>query len=99
HAGERLGELHTLVRDDPVQAARLDRLTALYAQRGRELALPAARAGDRQGWNALGLFYQVGRSATLPRIGSLLKEVTDAESDRLGRRATAAALRVGRSND
>jgi len=99
HAGEALRRLAGLVGQDAVQTARLRRLQELYVARGRELALAAARAGYRQGWPALSLYYQAGRSPTLPRIQRLLRAVTAAETARLDRRANAAAARGDHSND
>ena len=99
HAGEGLRELQRLVRDNPVQIARLQRLQALYATRGRELALPATRATYKQGWPALSLFYAAARSRTLPEIGRATREIVDAENMLLDSRALAAAARTNHSND
>ena len=99
HAGIVLERLTPLVAEDAAQAARMRQLEALYAKRGEELALPAARANYKQGLAALALFARAGRSDTLPEIARLLHEVADAERARLDRRSTAAASRTERAND
>ena len=99
HAGEGLRDLQGLLRDNRAQVARLEQLQALYATRGRELALPATRATYKQGWPALSLYYAAARSRTLPEISRVMRQIVDAENTLLDSRALAAAARTDHSND
>jgi signal transduction histidine kinase/ActR/RegA family two-component response regulator len=97
-AGSLIDDLAVLTADDPAQTARVDRLRALYAKRGEELALPATRANYRQGWPALSLFALAGKSDTLPKMTSVLRDITTAGGVLIDQRASAAASRTDQAN-
>jgi len=97
-AGSLIDGLDRLIDDDPLQAARMRELHALYMKRGEELALPATRANYKQGWPALSLFARAGRSDTLPRITRILRDIAKSEGALLDARSITAADQVDRSN-
>jgi signal transduction histidine kinase/ActR/RegA family two-component response regulator len=97
-AGTLIDDLAVLTADDPAQTARVDRLRALYAKRGEELALPATRANYKQGWPALSLFALAGKSDTLPKMTKVLREITEAGGALIDQRASAAASRIDQAN-
>jgi signal transduction histidine kinase/ActR/RegA family two-component response regulator len=98
HAGTLIDDLAVLTADDPAQGARVNRLRRLYAKRGVERALPAARANYKQGWPALSLFARAGKSTTLPEMTAVLRDITKAGGLLIDERATAAASRTDQSN-
>jgi signal transduction histidine kinase/CheY-like chemotaxis protein len=97
--GYLLDDLETLVRDNPQQFARLNRLRSLYAKRGEELGPPAQLASVRKGWTAISLFAIAGKSPTLQGIHSTLQEMADAEGQLLDKRSSLAADKVERTNN
>ena len=97
-AGRQIQQLRRLTADDPVQAALVRELARLYAQRGRELAEPATHANFRQGWQALSLFNEAGKSSSIPRISRILAQLASNERAVLGIRSTVAARAAARSN-
>ncbi|WP_404711311.1 ATP-binding protein [Sphingomonas sp. MMS24-J13] len=98
HAGTLIDDLAVLTADDPAQMARVDHLRGLYAKRGKELALPATRANYRQGWPALSLFALAGKSDTLPKMTTVLRDIIKAGGALIDQRASAAASRTDQAN-
>jgi len=97
-AGQQIGTLEGLVRQDPDQLARVRELRRLYEQRGRELAAPAAAARAKKGSGGVPLFYQAGMSARGPALRAKLAEIAAAERiDLRGR--MAATRRTGERAD
>ncbi len=85
-AGAQIGQMQRLVRNDPAQRRRADRLHELYLQRGAELA-PAATAAQRgEGTGGLGILYAAAKSETLPALRSVLEEIARSERLNLNRR-------------
>jgi signal transduction histidine kinase/ActR/RegA family two-component response regulator len=78
-AGQQIGELARLVRQDPGQFGRVRDLRALYDDRGRELAVPAAAARLKKGTGAVAYFHQAGKSERGPRLRGKLSEIAAAE--------------------
>ena len=97
-AGRELNRLAQLTADNPRQIILVKALKQAYEVRGGELAAPATRAYYRQGWTALSLFEQAGRSAQIPRISRILGQIEKNELDRLDARSGSALARTDRSN-
>jgi len=86
NAAFQLGRLQRMVRDDPAQRRRVDRLRTLFAQRNAELA-PAATAAQRgEGTGGISLLYQAGSARTLPELRAGLEEIARAERANLVQR-------------
>jgi signal transduction histidine kinase/ActR/RegA family two-component response regulator len=85
-AGRQIGQLRRLVREDDAQRAQVDKLQALYKQRGAELAQAAAAAVAKRGSEGLSLFYQAGRSETGPELRATLDAIAVTERDELRQR-------------
>ncbi|MDB5716731.1 MAG: integral rane sensor hybrid histidine kinase [Sphingomonas bacterium] len=96
--GRFLARLASLTADNAEQMARVEELRTLYQARGKELAAPALRANYRQGWSALSLFNEAGKSSTIPRIARLLKDIADSERRILVGRAEETARATARAN-
>jgi signal transduction histidine kinase/ActR/RegA family two-component response regulator len=90
-AGQQIGELERLVRQDPGQRARVAELRRLYQDRGRELAGSAAAARGGRGMGGVPLFYQAGKSERGPDLSAKLAEIAAAE--RIDLRSRMAATR------
>jgi signal transduction histidine kinase/ActR/RegA family two-component response regulator len=97
-AGRQIRQLTVMTADDPVQAALVRDLNQLYAQRGLELAEPAAHANFRQGWQALSLFNEAGKATSIPRIARILAQLASNERRVLGMRSVVAARAADWSN-
>jgi signal transduction histidine kinase/CheY-like chemotaxis protein len=97
-AGRYIRRLATSTADNPRQTALVRELQQLYADRGRELAEPATSATFRQGWSALGLFNEAGKSKTVPRIAQIVAELAANERVTLGQRSQIAEVAAARSN-
>ena len=82
-AGYQITQLQRLLRNDPEQIERIQRLRALYRERGTEFAAAAASAVAKQESGGVPLFYQAGLSETGPQLSATLKEIADAERDKL----------------
>jgi signal transduction histidine kinase/ActR/RegA family two-component response regulator len=91
-AGRQIGQLRRLVRDDAEQQARVDRLTALYGQRGEELARAATSAAAKRDSGGVPLFYQAGLSSTGPKLRALLDEIAQHERSNLRQRMTETQM-------
>ena len=91
-AGRQIGQLHRLVRNDPQQRARVERLSELYRQRGEELAKAATSAAARKSSGGVPLFYQAGLSPTGPAVRSLLATIAQEERAHLKQRMTQTQL-------
>ncbi|HKR24949.1 MAG TPA: ATP-binding protein, partial [Allosphingosinicella sp.] len=77
-AAFQIGALARMVRADPAQGRRVERLRALFARRNAEL-VPAARAAARsQGEDGLNFLYQAASSRTLPALRRTLEEIAAA---------------------
>ncbi len=97
-AGAQIAQMQRLVRTDPDQRARADRLLGLYRQRGAELAPAATAAQKGQGSGGLGLLFQAARSETLPQLRSVLEQIARAERANLNRRMVATRGVVARAD-
>ena len=82
-AGYQITQLQRLLRDDPEQVKRIERLRALYRERGSEFAAAASSAVAKQESGGVPLFYQAGLSETGPALSASLKSIADAERDKL----------------
>jgi signal transduction histidine kinase/ActR/RegA family two-component response regulator len=78
-AGQQIGELAKLVRNDPAQQARVEELRAAYAARGRELSIPAAAARLKQGTGAVTTFFAASKSPRGPELRAKLGAIAAAE--------------------
>ncbi|HEY0446464.1 MAG TPA: ATP-binding protein [Allosphingosinicella sp.] len=85
-ARRQIGQLHRLVRGDPEQHARVERLMTLYRRRGDELARAAVSAAARKESGGVPLFYQAGLSATGPALRALLDTIAQEERAHLRQR-------------
>ena len=97
-AGRQLAALRSMIAGNPPQRAAVERLQALYAARGSELAPAAQRANVSQGWDALRLFNRAGESPTLPRIATAIDRITQNERRILGQRSLRSASSTSQSN-
>ena len=97
-AGQQLGALAVLVRDNPEEAAHATALQRLYEQRSHELGQAATLILYKRQWNALALFARAGRSPVLPAMSRQLREVVALERALLNQRSTTAADFVSRSD-
>ena len=84
-AGRQIGQLRRLVRE-PEQRQRVEELTALYNERGAELAAAAIRAATKRDSGGVPLFYQAGLSPTGPALRAKLDEIATNEQQRLRER-------------
>jgi signal transduction histidine kinase/ActR/RegA family two-component response regulator len=91
-AGRQIGQLQRLVRDDPDQRVRVARLTALYRQRGEELARAASSAAARRDSGGVPLFYQAGLSATGPALRAQLDMIAQQEREHLKERVAQTRM-------
>ncbi|MDP9413214.1 MAG: ATP-binding protein [Pseudomonadota bacterium] len=78
-AGRQIEELQRLVRNDPHQRARIDKLKALYRARGQELSAAATAAARGKGSGGVNWFFQAGLSKTGPELRETLEEIAAAE--------------------
>lgn len=85
-AGRQIGQLRSLVRQDPVQRVQIDELTKLYEARGIELSAAAAAAVAKRGSDGLSLFYRAGLSKTGPDLRAKLETIALTERDALRQR-------------
>jgi signal transduction histidine kinase/CheY-like chemotaxis protein len=85
-AGYQIAQLRRLLRDDPEQLTRIERLRALYEERGREFAAAASSAVAKQESGGVPLFYQAGRSSTGPALSDTLAAIADSEREKLRER-------------
>ena len=97
-AGRQIGQLQQLVRRDPAQRERVQRLRNLYNQRGDELAAAAALAAQRQDSGGVPLFYQAGRSPTGPALRAELDAIASNERDALRRRMADTQMFAAEAN-
>ncbi len=93
-AGREIDRLRRMTADNPAQARLIEQLGAAYRKRGAELAAPATRAFYKQGWAALSLFDQAGRSGTVDEISDILSRIEQNEREMLGQRSSSAAARA-----
>ncbi len=85
-AARQIGRLRQLVRRDPDQVERISELQQLFNERGGELAAAASAAERGQGAGGTVLFFQAGRSDTLPQLRAQLEEIATAEQQNLQER-------------
>jgi signal transduction histidine kinase/ActR/RegA family two-component response regulator len=97
-AGSKLSTLRTLVRDDPPQRERLEKLQALYDERGEEFSASATRLNYKQNSAALSIFGRAGRSDDVVEIALLLRQIVDHERSLLDERDSQALASASRSN-
>ncbi len=97
-AGRNILYLRRLLRDDPGQVRRVDTLTRIYNERGRELAAAAAQAARKTGSGGVPLFYQAGRTETGPAIRRTLTEIAQEENRKLRLRIERTRLFAERAD-
>ena len=97
-AGRNILHLRRLLRDDPGQVRRVDTLTRIYNERGRELAAAAAQAARKTGSGGVPLFYQAGRTETGPAIRRTLTEIAQEENRKLRLRIERTRLFAERAD-
>ena len=97
-AGAQIAQLQRLVRNDPEQRRRADRLLELFRQRGTELAPAATAAQRREGLGGLGILNAAARRDTLPALRSVLEEIARAERVNLNRRMAETRGFVARAD-
>jgi signal transduction histidine kinase/ActR/RegA family two-component response regulator len=85
-ASRQIGRLRELVRADPEQRSRVDKLQKLFQQRGEELALAARVTGQKESAYGIGYYYQAAQSPTLPALRRQLETIAGSERDTLRRR-------------
>ena len=91
-AGRQIGRLHQLVRSEPDQRTRVSKLRKLYDERGRELAVAAAAAAAKKDSGGVSLFYQAGKSKTLPALRLTLDAISASEREDLATRIEQTQL-------
>ena len=84
-AGHQIQQLERLIRGNPEQQKRVDKLQELYSIRGEELSLAARAAVAGQDQSGISYFYQAGRSGTLQELEATLNEIIRSERRALRR--------------
>jgi signal transduction histidine kinase/ActR/RegA family two-component response regulator len=98
-AARLIDELHRMVRNEPAQAARVQRLRDLFARRGQELA-PAVRAAlGKQGTGGVGLFYAATKTPTGGELRNTLAQIAAVEREDLRRRILASRASATRADE
>ena len=97
-AGRRLERLAELTVDNPRQTKAVNELRQAYRKRGEELAAPATRAFYQQGWAAISLYDEAGKSPTIDTIARSLSEIEANEREILDRRTDRAETQVNLAN-
>lgn len=87
-AGRQLERLQQLTHDTPRQARLVAVLRQAYDERGSELAPIATRAFYHQGWAAISLYGQAGKSEAINRITRTIDELEKNEREILGLRSS-----------
>ncbi len=96
-AAAEIEALDRAVSDPPTQRL-INQLREVYNARGQELADVALRTNYGQNPQALSLFYDAGRSASVAQISRLLDAIVANERTLLDTRTETAEARIGRSN-
>jgi signal transduction histidine kinase/CheY-like chemotaxis protein len=78
-AGQQMGELNKLLRNEPSQRDNLDRLQRLYMQRGEEFALAARATVAGRGAGGTSYYYAAAQSTTGPAVRKVLSDIADGE--------------------
>jgi signal transduction histidine kinase/ActR/RegA family two-component response regulator len=78
-AGYQIGQLRSLVRDNPEQLQRVNEVQRLYRQRNEEFNPAARAAAASQGRDGPSYFYIAGQSATGRDLDRKLDEIANAE--------------------
>ena len=97
-AGQRLAGLASLTTTDALQRPLVAVTQRLYRRRGQELAIPARSAGNGQGWSALTLFDQTGKSESLKTLAIVVERISVNERRTLTGLSVTAERSVARSN-
>jgi signal transduction histidine kinase/ActR/RegA family two-component response regulator len=97
-AGAKLATLREVVRDDPLQRNRVDRLRDLYEKRGEELRDSATRLNYKQNDAALAIFGRAARSGDVLASALLLRQIIEREHAVLDQRDDQASATAYRSN-
>jgi len=97
-AGRQLNRLAQLTADNPLQSALVKELKTAYDQRSIELAAPATRAFYKQGWAALSLFDQAGKSKSIAHVSKILDRLEANERATLDLRSDRADDRANWTN-
>ena len=91
-AGYQINQLARLIRGNPDQERRVQKLKQLYRLRGEELSLAARAAVAGQDQSGISYFYQAGRSGTLQQLDATLNEIIASERRSLRRRIEQTQL-------
>jgi signal transduction histidine kinase/CheY-like chemotaxis protein len=93
-AGRQIGQLQRLVRNDPEQRRRVERLAELYRLRGQELAPAATAAAAGKDSGGVNFFYQAGLSekGPGPMLRRLLNTIAAQERNRLRQRMSQTQM-------
>ncbi|MDQ3144491.1 MAG: response regulator [Pseudomonadota bacterium] len=78
-AEQQIDQLERLLRRDPEQRERVERLQQLYRQRGEEFALAARATVAGRGAGGTSYYYAAAQSPTGPALRNLLGEIATAE--------------------
>ncbi|HXG99262.1 MAG TPA: response regulator [Sphingomicrobium sp.] len=78
-AGRQIDQLGRLLRSNPAQRARIERLRLLVRKRGEEFALAARATVAGQGAGGTGYYYAASQSDTGPELRNLLSQIASAE--------------------
>ncbi len=82
-AGFQIDQLDALMRNNPEQRKRVADLRQLYDLRGKDLALAAQAALQKQGDAGISYFYQAATKGTGPALDNKLEEIIRAERQSL----------------
>jgi signal transduction histidine kinase/CheY-like chemotaxis protein len=96
--GEQLTRLQQLTTDSPQQQARIAKLRAAIAARGKELNATALYSTFQRHRDAWGSYYNVRQSPARARVEALLGQIVEAERGVLGVRTRAAADLIDNSS-
>ena len=91
-AGYQINQLERLIRTNPEQEKRVQRLKGLYNKRGEELSLAARAAVAGADQSGISYFYQAGRSGTLKDLDAVLNEIIRSERKSLRQRIEQTQL-------
>jgi signal transduction histidine kinase/CheY-like chemotaxis protein len=85
-AAYQITQLQRLLRKDPEQTRRIERLQRLFQERGQEFAAAATSALAKRESGGVPLFYQAGLSESGPALRKALDEIAAAEREKLRER-------------
>ena len=97
-AGRQLANLRYLTYENPRQRGNIERLSSLYARRGKELAHPAVLATYKRQWAAFKAVSEDAENPTAAEMRKILDAIGDEERRRLAARRDHANLVTDWSN-